>query len=90
MRFKTTAITAAILFAVPAVAQTATDTPAPKPEKKICRRDVVTGSIMGSKPVCHTREEWAKIDDVNGRDGDETLRRGRDLQNSGVGNTRTN
>ena len=33
-----------------------------KPEKKICRRELVTGSILGGKRLCHTKAEWAEID----------------------------
>jgi predicted transglutaminase-like cysteine proteinase len=29
----------------------------PVKEKKICRRDIATGSIM-AKSICHTRTEW--------------------------------
>lgn len=34
---------------------------APPAEKKLCRSQVSTGSIMGRR-VCHTRAEWAAID----------------------------
>jgi len=37
---------------------------APEKEKKICRREQVTGSIMQQR-ICHTREEWAAIDEAN-------------------------
>jgi len=33
-------------------------------EKKICRREQVTGSIMQPR-ICHTKEEWAAIDEAN-------------------------
>ena len=33
-------------------------------EKKICRRDVATGSIMPMR-TCRTAEEWSAIDKVN-------------------------
>ena len=50
-----------------ALAEPATTTPpssgpvAAKPEKKICRAAVGTGTIMARR-VCHTRAEWAQID----------------------------
>jgi len=62
------AAVAGCLVASAAIAQ---DVPAPaatpdtKPEKKICRRVAVTGSILGSKPTCHTKSEWADIDARN-------------------------
>jgi len=33
----------------------------PKPEKKICRRDAATGSIMTMR-TCRTAADWAKVD----------------------------
>jgi hypothetical protein len=36
----------------------------PVKEKKVCRRDETTGSIM-PKSVCHTKAEWAQIDAQN-------------------------
>jgi hypothetical protein len=53
------------LVAATAMAQ---DAPAPatapdaKAEKKICRRESVTGSYLGANRVCHTKAEWAEID----------------------------
>jgi len=34
------------------------------PNKRVCRSEVPTGSLMG-KSVCHTRAEWAAIDHQN-------------------------
>ena len=86
MRFKMMACVAAISFAAPAIAQTGSDVPAPKPvkEKKICRREAQTGSILGSPSVCHTKAEWDKIDAANGRNADDALARSRSLQNGGI------
>ncbi len=33
----------------------------PKPEKKICRRDAATGSIMTMR-TCRTAAEWSQVD----------------------------
>jgi len=33
----------------------------PKPEKKICRRDAATGSIMTMR-TCRTQTEWSQVD----------------------------
>ena len=81
MHFKMMAVATAMLFAAPAVAQTATDAPAPKPvkEKKICRRgDAPTGSILGAAATCHTKTEWDRIDAANSRNADDMLRRSRE------------
>jgi len=51
----------------------------PVKEKKICRQEDVTGSIMMARK-CHTKGEWARIDAINasavphmlGRDGSQT------------------
>ena len=80
MRFKMMVLAAATSFSLPALAQT--ETPAPKPEKKVCRRDQVTGSYLGTRPVCHTKAEWQKIDGVNEADAERTLDRDRQRQNS--------
>ena len=42
---------------------------APEKEKKTCRREEVTGSIMQPR-VCHTKAEWAAIDQANQRSAD--------------------
>ncbi len=66
MRFKMMVLAAAVSFTLPAVAQTADPAaPAPKKEKKSCRREAVTGSIVGTRAICHTATEWAAIDKAN-------------------------
>jgi hypothetical protein len=63
---------AACLLSGSLLAQTTTPTPAAPAaptvahvkEKKICRRQEVTGSIMPER-VCHTSDEWAAIDEAN-------------------------
>ena len=74
MRFKMTAVVAAIAFTLPVAAQTADSAkPAPKKEKKVCRRLDQTGSILGSRPTCHTKSEWASIDAANSKNTDKTM-----------------
>lgn len=70
---------AALAFSAPAFAQTGAATDA-KPEKKVCRRIEVTGSIIGSKAVCHTKAEWQAIDDANSKAGQDSLDRQRGTQ----------
>ena len=43
--------------------------PAPAADKKVCRSQVATGSVMGHK-VCHSRTEWAAIDGNDKRNRD--------------------
>ena len=38
----------------------------PKPEeKKICRKQVETGSLIKGKKICYTAKQWQKIADAN-------------------------
>jgi hypothetical protein len=84
MRFKLMALAAAVSFTLPVAAQTAVSaTPKPKKEKKVCRRLDQTGSILGGRPTCHTKGEWAQIDDANARNAGKALDAGRDVRNRG-------
>jgi hypothetical protein len=50
-----------VLCGSPLLAETRKNTAeSPDKEKKICRREDVTGSMI-SKSVCHTSPEWAAI-----------------------------
>lgn len=76
MRFNTMAFVAAMIIAAPAIAQTAPaadSAPKPVKEKKICRRETTTGSIIGARSTCHTKSEWAAIDAANARSTDDML-----------------
>jgi len=63
---------AAFMLSGSLLAQTTTPAPAAPAapaaahvkEKKVCRRQEVTGSIMPER-VCHTTDEWAAIDEAN-------------------------
>jgi len=86
MHFKLIAFAATMSLAAPAVAQTGTDAPAPKPvkEKKICRRGgPATGSILSAPATCHTKAEWDRIDSDNSRAAGEAMQRSQTLQNNG-------
>jgi hypothetical protein len=65
-------VLAAVSFAVaaPAVAGDSPDAAKPAKEKKICRRETVTGSIVPYKTTCHTKSEWASIDSQNAQSVD--------------------
>jgi len=57
-----------LLIAVPALALQSTsstaDLPAAAKPKKICRSFAVTGQRI-ARTTCHTKEEWADIDQAN-------------------------
>jgi len=55
-------------------AEAAPATEKPVKEKKICRQEDVTGSIMMQR-TCHTKEEWAQIDAANARNAQHLLGR---------------
>ena len=55
---------AATLIGAPALAK---DDKPKDPNKKVCRHDMETGSIIPTS-ICHTRAEWAAIDAQHARD----------------------
>jgi hypothetical protein len=60
-----------MMVAGTAMAQDAAPTPPkPAPEKKLCRAEDVTGSII-PKRICHTKSEWESIDQANRRGVDQ-------------------
>lgn len=67
-------IVLAVACAIPTalLAQTATPATTEKPvkEKKLCRREEMTGSIMPTR-VCHTKDEWVQIDAANQKAADQ-------------------
>ena len=40
---------------------------APDPDKKICKRQPVTGQLQGTKRVCMTAEQWKRVQEVDAR-----------------------
>ena len=34
-------------------------------QQTVCRKDKVIGSLVSTKKTCHTRAQWAYIDDTN-------------------------
>jgi hypothetical protein len=54
-------------------------------EKKICRREASTGSILPAR-ICHTAAEWAQIDQANQDRDTSGPPRGRDGSLGGYGN----
>jgi len=80
-----TCLAAAML--APAAAQDGGDTGASQPvkEKKICRRELATGSVM-AKVTCRTKAEWEAITARSQNDLQRTqdLERSRSAVNRGV------
>lgn len=42
--------------------------PAVDPDKPICKREQVIGTLVGARKVCHTRAEWQALRDDAQRD----------------------
>ncbi len=59
----------AILSAAPAIAK---DKKPEDPDKRICRSDIPTGSIMPERE-CHKASEWKVIDDENARNATQAM-----------------
>jgi predicted secreted protein len=73
-------LVAAATVAIAGTAVAQTDQPAtaePAKEKKICRTETVTGSLMRKRRTCMTAEEWNQLD----RNTQEDMRRFTDKQN---------
>lgn len=63
-------MTCTLSSALLAQSDTQAPTPPPVKEKKVCREEENTGSMMRSR-TCHTKAEWAQIDEANRRAADE-------------------
>jgi len=60
---------ALLAIATPALADPAPQTATtPDPNKVRCKREVVTGSLIASKKVCHTEAEWKEVTEQARRD----------------------
>lgn len=61
-------VTGMLLAAAPQTATDGNDTAAAKPaEKKICRKQIETGSLIKGKKMCFTAKQWQQMAD-NARD----------------------
>ncbi|MFD1611019.1 hypothetical protein ACFSCW_04305 [Sphingomonas tabacisoli] len=61
-------VTSLLLAAAPeaAPAAQAPATPAEKPvEKKVCRTQIETGSLVKGKKICMTVKQWQKVSDAS-------------------------
>lgn len=59
-------VTSILLASAPDAAATPAAAPQqPAEEKKICRREVETGSLIKGKKICYTAKQWQKLADAN-------------------------
>jgi hypothetical protein len=58
-------VTSLLLASAPEAAATPAAAPQqPAEEKKVCRREVETGSLIKGKKICYTAKQWQKISDA--------------------------
>jgi hypothetical protein len=55
---------------------TATPQAEPPAEKKICRREIETGSLIKGKKICYTAKQWQKLADANRDEIERTVSSG--------------
>lgn len=58
-------VASAAFAAEPAAAPAAPTAAADNSQEIICRKDKETGSLVKTKKTCHSRAQWAYIDDTN-------------------------
>ena len=58
-------VTGLLLAAAPDAAATPAASADQPAEKKICRREIETGSLIKGKKLCYTAKQWQKISDAN-------------------------
>lgn len=61
-------LAASLLLASIAISAETPPPPAPNADpmqQTVCRRQLETGSLVRSKKTCHSRAQWAYIDDAN-------------------------
>ena len=67
------ALFSVLLITSEGAAATTVTPPAPianeaaEPEKKICKRQPVTGQIQGTKRVCMTADQWKRVQEATQR-----------------------
>lgn len=69
-------ITGLLLAAAPGEATNATATTERPEEKKICRKQIETGSLIKGKKLCFTARQWQKISDNNREEVERTASMG--------------
>ena len=80
VRHSVLALAATFVIGSAAIAQDAAPV---DPDKKICRRDVATGSVM-TKRICHTKAEWDAMSAQAAKDRDRVLDQERARNNVGL------
>ena len=51
----------------PVANETGGSSEAADPNKKICKRQAVTGQLQGTKRVCMTAEQWKRVQEADAR-----------------------
>ena len=57
-------VTGILLAAAPDAAETPAASADQPAEKKICRREIETGSLIKGKKICYTAKQWQKLSDA--------------------------
>ena len=57
-------MTGFLLAAAPDTAAPAQPSATPTEEKKICRKQIETGSLIKGKKICYTSKQWSKLADA--------------------------
>ncbi|NNM78156.1 hypothetical protein HJG53_14755 [Sphingomonas sp. ID1715] len=66
-------MTSLLLAGAPeAVANSSASTDQPQAERKICRKQIETGSLIKGKKVCFTAKQWQKLADANREEVERT------------------
>jgi len=60
-----------MLLALPAPALAAEDNVSDKRERRVCKREPATGSLVNAKRTCLTKKEWKQARDYSKRTVDE-------------------
>jgi len=68
--------TGLLLAAAPGDSGNATSAATQPEEKKICRKEIETGSLVKGKKVCFTAKQWQKIADQNREEMERTASMG--------------
>lgn len=53
--------------ALPPASATSESAETQDPNKKICKRQLVTGQLQGTKRVCMTAEQWKRVQEADAR-----------------------
>ena len=69
-------VTSLLLAGAPETATNTTATAERPEEKKICRTQIETGSLVKGKKICFTKKQWQQLADQSQRDVERTFSSG--------------